>query len=289
MRAGIAVANASLSSAVRVGEGPHWSPGTQTLHWVDILAGSIHTSDVTTGRTSTLTVPTLVGAAVPRRVGGFVAATAEGFATIDPSGMLDTRVALLPDGMRMNDAKCDSHGQLWAGSTAMDFRAGEGRLHVLLPDWSTRVVLDGLTLPNGLGWSPDGRTFYLIDTIAGELCAFDTNPDDAVLAHRRLLYAFPADLGLPDGLTVDSAGCIWVALWGGSRVVRISPDGDLLTGIEMPVRQPSSCTFGGKALDTLYVTSAREGLDLTARDLDGSVFALTGLDMTGPAPEVFGG
>jgi sugar lactone lactonase YvrE len=289
MRTGIAVANASLSNAVRVGEGPHWSPGARTLHWVDILAGSIHTSDLTTGHTSTLTVPTLVGAAVPRREGGFVAATAEGFGTVDSRGVLDRRLVFLPNGIRMNDAKCDVRGRLWAGSTALDFRTGEGRLHVLLPDWSTRVVLDGLTLPNGLGWSPDGRTFYLIDSIAGELYAFDTYPDRVVLAHRRVLYAFPAEMGLPDGLTVDSAGCIWVALWGGSRVVRISPDGDLIGSIEMPVRQPSSCAFGGQALDTLYITSAREGLDLDARDLDGSVFALAGLGVTGVAGAVFGG
>jgi sugar lactone lactonase YvrE len=258
------------------------------LHWVDIMAGSIHTSDVTTGHTETSTVPTLVGAAVPRHAGGFVAATAEGFASVD-AGVLDTRLAFLPDGSRMNDAKCDSHGRLWAGSTAMDFRRGEGYLHVLLPDWTTRVVLDGLMLPNGLGWSPDERTFYLIDTFAAELYAFNTSLNGLVLARRRVLYVFPAEMGMPDGLTVDSTGCLWIAMWGGARVVRISPDGDLLATIEMPAQQPSSCAFGGRDLDTLYVTSAREGLDLAADDPDGSVFALAGLGVAGLPPAVFGG
>jgi sugar lactone lactonase YvrE len=289
MKAGIAVTNESLPNPVRVGEGPHWDAGNQRLHWVDILAGAIHTSDVTTGHTSTLSVPTSVGAAVPRRAGGFVAATAEGFATVDATGALDTRLAILPSGARMNDAKCDTSGRFWAGSTDITFRPGDGMLHVLLPDWTTDTVLVGLTLPNGLGWSPDGGTFYLVDTIEGELCAYDTAPADTSLSNRRLVRAFADEDGMPDGLTVDSAGCLWVAMWGGSRVVRISPDGDLLTSIDLPVHQPSSCTFGGPNLNTLYVTSAREGLDLADDSPDGSVFALTDLGVDGLPAEPFSG
>jgi len=285
----IAIANSAMPEPVRVGEGPHWNGHTGLLHWVDILAGSIHTSDPAGGSTRSIYVPTLVGAAVPRRTGGFVAATSDGFATVDDDGRCDLRLAILPGDSRMNDAKCDRLGRFWAGSTHMEFAPGRGVLHVLLPDWTTRVVWEGLTLPNGLGWSVDGRTFYLVDTVEGEVCAFDTDPATAQLSGRRVLRRFPSEHGLPDGLTVDAAGCLWIALWGGGRVVRISPDGELLDEIAMPVDQPSSCVFGGHARDMLYVTSAREGLELAATSDDGSVFLVTGLGAVGMRSEVFTG
>ncbi|MFE7353129.1 SMP-30/gluconolactonase/LRE family protein [Streptomyces sp. NPDC057543] len=267
-------ARIAIPGRARVGEGPVWDAGLRRLHWVDIPAGHIHSSDPATGRTTTLRLPTQVGAAVPRRAGGFVTATAQGFASVDTDGSMTTRCALLPDGERMNDAKCDRHGRFWAGSTAMDFRPGGGALRVLLPDWTSRVVLEGLALPNGLDWSPDGRVFYLADSIAGEIYAFDTTDGDPWISRRRTLFRLPAHTGMPDGLTVDAAGCLWVAVWGGARVVRISPDGDLLGEIPLPVRQPSSCAFGGPRLDTLYVTSARDGLELPDDDPAGSVFVV---------------
>lgn len=284
----VAVDNGSLPAPVRVGEGPHWDAGGR-LHWVDILAGSLHTSDPASGRTNSVTLPTLLGAAVPRRTGGFVVATATGFGTVDGHGELDPRLDILAADARMNDAKCDPLGRLWAGSTERGFAPGRGVLHVLLPDWTTYVVWEGLTLPNGLGWSPDGGTFYLVDTLEGEISAFDTDAAATGLTRRRLLRRFPTGAGMPDGLTVDAAGCLWVALWGGNRLVQISPDGDLLTEVPLPVAQPSSCVFGGEALDTLYVTTAREGLSLSEGDPDGSVFCVHGLGVVGSPGEQFAG
>ncbi|MEU7866414.1 SMP-30/gluconolactonase/LRE family protein [Dactylosporangium sp. NPDC049140] len=277
----------AVAGRARVGEGPVWDALSGRLHWVDIPAGHIHTSDPTTRQTSTLTLPTQVGAAVPRRRGGFVAAVAEGFASVE-AGMT-VRCAILPERERMNDAKCDRHGRLWAGSTTMDFQPGRGALHVLMPDWTTRVVLEGLTLPNGFDWSPDGRTFYLADTMAGEISAFDADLERATIGRRRTFARFPQDTGMPDGLTVDATGCLWVAMWGGDRVVRLSPDADLLGELPMPVHQPSSCAFGGPALDVLYITSAREGLDLADDDPAGSVFAVNGLGVAGTPAAMFAG
>ncbi|GII31928.1 SMP-30/gluconolactonase/LRE family protein [Planotetraspora mira] len=282
-------AEVAIPGRARVGEGPVWDAEIRRLHWVDIPAGHIHTSDPATGQTSSIELPTHVGAAVPRRGGGFAAATAEGFATVEADGSMNIRRAILPDGERMNDAKCDSHGRLWAGSTTMDFRPGKGALHVLMPDWTSRVVLEELTLPNGLGWSPDGRTFYLADTIAGEISAFDADPGSARISRRRTFFRIPAHTGMPDGLTVDAAGCLWVAVWGGDRLARISPEGDLLGEVPMPVHQPSSCTFGGPRLDVLYVTSAREGLDLSDDDPAGSVFAVEQPGAVGMPSTAFAG
>ncbi|MER7498735.1 SMP-30/gluconolactonase/LRE family protein [Nonomuraea pusilla] len=284
-----ATAGIAVPGRARVGEGPVWDAVTGRLHWVDIPAGHLHTSDPATGRTVTVGLPTLLGAAAPRRGGGFVAATAEGFAAVGPGGRMDVRRPVLPAGERMNDAKCDAHGRLWAGSTAMDFEPGRGALHVLMPDWTSRVVLDGLALPNGLGWSPDGRTFYLADSVAGEIWAFDTRPGSTELSRRRTLRRIPAASGMPDGLAVDAAGCLWVAIWGGGRLARISPEGDLLGEVAMPVPQPSSCAFGGPRLDVLYVTSAREGLDLADDDPSGSVFALDPLGAVGLPSTPFAG
>ncbi|MEV0408850.1 SMP-30/gluconolactonase/LRE family protein [Actinoallomurus sp. NPDC050550] len=276
--------------SARVGEGPFWDRRTGLLHWVDILAGRIHTGDTRTGsRLEPVTLPTLVGAAVPKTSGGFVAATKEGFADVDPGGTSTTRSAFLPAGHRMNDAKCDASGRLWAGSTDMDFAPGQGALHVLSPDWSSLHVLDGLTLPNGLGWSPDQRTFYLVDTIAGELNAFDVTPGRSTLANRRLLTRFNESSGMPDGMTIDTDGCLWIAMWGGDRLLRISPEGRTLMELPVPARQPSSCTFGGPDLDVLYVTTAREGLDLEEEDPAGSVLAVRGLGARGLPATRFGG
>jgi sugar lactone lactonase YvrE len=267
-----------------------WDASTNSLLWVDIVSGTINTATLGDGEPRVISLPTMVGAAVPRTSGGFVAATAEGFAEVAEDGTWRTRVELLPAGERMNDAKCDPSGRLWAGSNEMEFEPGRGALHVLRTDWTTVEVVSGLALPNGLGWSPDGRTFYLVDTMAGELNAFDVPADGSpTLANRRVVTRFSGE-GLPDGLTVDSEGCLWVAMWGGARLVRISPDGDVLAEIPVPVAQPSSCTFGGPGLDVLYVTTAREGLDIADDDDSaGSILAVYGLGVTGQPAVPFGG
>jgi sugar lactone lactonase YvrE len=277
-----------VAMRTRVGEGPVWDAEARRLHWVDILAGDLHTTEPDTGRTTTISLPTLLGAAVPRAAGGFVAAMEDGFAEVDVDGTMRVRAHVLRDGVRMNDAKCDPTGRLWAGSTRIDFTPGEGALHVLEPDWTTRVVLHGLTLPNGLGWSPDGRTFYLVDSMEGVLWAFDTELASGTLGARRELVRFKESDGLPDGLCVDAAGCLWLAMWGGGRVLRIAPDGAVLEALDMPVVQPSSCAFGGAGLDVLFVTSAAEGLS-TMDSLDGSLFAVAGLGHNGVPAVRFGG
>jgi sugar lactone lactonase YvrE len=266
-----ALVNVAFPCSARVGEGPVWEGGV--LHWVDILGGAIHTGEPDTGAVSTVCVPTLVGAAVPDAEEGFVVACAEGFGTVR-DGSLDVRCRILGDGLRMNDAKCDPWGRLWAGSNAMNFDAGAGRLHVLRADWSTEVVLDGLTLPNGLGWSPDGTTFYLVDSYAYEIYAFAVTADGMDIGSRRVIATFDQRQGMPDGMCVDAEGCLWVAIWGGGRIERLAPNGRRLRTVTMPVQQPSSCAFGGTDLEVLYVTSAREGLSLAGSAQDGSVFVL---------------
>ena len=193
-----------VPSSARVGEGPVWDAAANRLHWVDILAGAVHTSDLRSGDTTSVVVPTMVGAAVPRGLSGFVAATTEGFALISEAGALDVRCSVLSESERMNDAKCDVQGRLWAGSTDKDFRSGAGALHLLESDWSTRVVLEGLTLPNGMGWNPSGDIFYLIDTIESTLQAFAFDAKKARLSEPQLLRRFDPEGGQPDGMSIDA-------------------------------------------------------------------------------------
>ena len=281
-------------ACAEVGEGPVWDPETGLLHWVDILAGALHSTDVATGETITRTVPTFVGAAVPRSAGGFVAGTREGFAVITDEGRLDTRVPLLSPGHRFNDGKCDALGRFWAGSTHLEFTPGHGALHVLECDWSSRRVVDGLTLPNGLGWGPDQRTFYLVDSLQYSLLAFDFDLATGSLDSLRRIHEFDPDAGIPDGLTVDDRGRIWVARWGGGRIDCLTSTGSLLGSLAVPVRQPSSCAFVGRDLSVLAVTSARQGLEAEASTLDGSVLAIgetivDGVRARGTPTYMFGG
>ncbi|WP_072690944.1 SMP-30/gluconolactonase/LRE family protein [Rhodococcus marinonascens] len=273
----------------RVGEGPVWDNRTGVLHWVDIPRGRVHATDFETRQTQTLTVGTTVGAVAPRSTtSGYIAAIGEGFGVVSSERGLEVTNAILPSGVRMNDAKCDARGRLWAGSCALDFASGGGALHVLDADFTARTVLDGWTLPNGLGWSPESDLFYLVDSLERSISIWDYDLESARLSDHRILTTFSSDEGLPDGLCVDTNGCIWVAMWGGGRVVQLSPQGHMLTSIELPVQQPSSCAFGGAQRDILIVTSAREDL-ARAAPIDGSILALHDTGSRGTEVAFFSG
>jgi sugar lactone lactonase YvrE len=279
-----------VTATAQVGEGPVWVDSVQQLLWVDIVLGQIHSSGLE-GATTTVQAPTMVGAVAPRCTGGLVAATREGIAIISADGRFENRLPMLASGQRMNDAKCDSQGRLWAGSTDMAFATGLGALHVLFPDWTVRTLLEGLTLPNGLGWSPDDRTFYLADSMEHVIWAFDFDPAAAALSRRRMLRRFDRSQGMPDGLCVDASGCLWIAMWGGGRIIALAPSGEVISEIVLPVHQPSSCAFAGRNLDRLCITSAREGLGLADDDPapDGSVLCVEGIGARGMHTAAFGG
>lgn len=263
-----------VRAAARVGEGPVTDARTGKLCWVDILAGELLQSDLDAGATERWELGTLLGAIAPRsQHPGFAVAVAEGFGfAVD--GELVIEDPVLPDpGLRMNDAKCDPAGRLWAGSNDLKFAPGRGSLHRWDGRGPSTVVRGGLTLPNGLGWTADARTMFLIDSMAGTVMRATF---DAVRGEVGDFEPFvKIDRGLPDGLAVDQEDGVWVAVWGSSAVHRYDADGRLVQRIGMPVSQPSSCAFGADG--TLFVTSAREGLSaerLAAEPLAGSVFAI---------------
>jgi sugar lactone lactonase YvrE len=164
-----------------------------------------------------------------------------------------------PEGTRMNDAACDPQGRFWAGALADDHRAGGGALYRLDGAGRSEQLLDGLTIPNGLGWSLDGATMYLVDSGPRVIHAFAFDADRGAISDARILVTVPDDVGSPDGLTVDAAGDLWVAVYGGGRVQRYSPDGDLKAQFAVPAEQTTCCAFAGRGLSRLYVTTATEG------------------------------
>jgi sugar lactone lactonase YvrE len=256
----------------QTGEGPVWSDGD--LVWVDIPSGDIHRTNVSTGLTHTINVDALVGA-VSEIEGStdLLVAMEKGFARLQGTSLTVIDQVLDSLTHRMNDAKCDSLGRFWSGSCAKDFSKGMGALHVFTEDESSQIVVDGFTLPNGLGWTVDNKIMYFVDSVAHQIYRGDFDLATGHLGPLGLLA--DVNFGFPDGLAVDVDGCIWLAVWGGSKVIRLSPQGEIIAEIQMPVTQPSSCAFGPDG--TLYITSATGGLSegqLAAQPLAGSLFAI---------------
>ena len=266
-----------IGPGARLGEGPVWDARSGRLAWIDVLSSQILLTDVATSQTEVIEVPSHVGAVAPRAAGGFVAALQDGFWVVgDGPTRRITSVAEAGPSLRFNDGKCDPAGRFWAGTMAYDEKPGAGALYRLDPDGRASLMLDGVTISNGLAWSLDGLTMYYIDTPTRRIDAFSFSPGTGEISDRRPVISIPAELGLPDGLTIDAEGGLWVALWGGAAVHRYV-DGRLDAVVTLPVSQPTSCAFGGENLDELYVTSAREGLSLEQREaqaLAGAVFRI---------------
>jgi sugar lactone lactonase YvrE len=231
-----------------------------------------------------------VGAIAVRRDLTLLLATSDAFAVLDPgSGRVETLVALSsePWVRRANDGKCDPTGRFLVGRMSMDAVPGTGSLVMLDEDLTLHQLLDNLTIPNGLAWRPDGRELYRIDSPRREVTAYAYDLATGALGSSRSVVRF-AGAAVPDGMTIDAAGCLWVAMWGGSRVVRVSPDGDILATVHVPASQVSSCTFGGEHLDEIFITTGREGegMDDSVRDpFGGCLFHVrTGIRGLPPVP-----
>jgi sugar lactone lactonase YvrE len=192
-----------------------------------------------------------------------------GFALEDPDGGIRPLAEVWTDAsVRMNEGGCDPDGRFYCGSMAYDQREGAASLYRLDPDGSVRVVLEGLTVSNGLDWSPDGRLAYHNDTATYSIAVYTYAPDTG-LTDRRVLASLE---NRPDGLTVDAEGGVWTALSDGGAVRRYTPDGELDAVIEVPARKVTACTFGGESLDELFITTSRGGLGPGDDPLAGALF-----------------
>lgn len=252
------------------GEGPVWSPRWGGLRWVDMLAGDVLSlgDDGAVGRRH---VSEIVAALRPRHGGGAVLGIDRGFALEDVDGTLTRLDALWSDEqVRMNEGGCDPDGRFYCGSMAYDQRPGAATLYRLDPDGTTHEVLHGVTVSNGLEWSPDGSRAYYNDTATHRIDVFDY--DSATGLQGRRPFAEIPDSGRPDGLTVDEHGGVWVALADRGEVWHYTADGVHDDVIEVPVGKTTSCTFGGQNLDRLFITTSRENLPPDVDPLAGALF-----------------
>jgi sugar lactone lactonase YvrE len=280
--------------ACTLGEGPVWDEAG-FLWWVDVKAPALHRYRPEGGETRCWPLPEPVGSMALRRSGGLILALARGFAVFDPETG-DLRRLFDPEpeapGNRLNDGKCDARGRFWVGSMDDAEKAPTGQLYRLDPDLESERFEMGFVVTNGPSWSGDGRTFYFTDSVDRRIWAFDFDMEAGRLGQRRLFTQLKPEEGHPDGQCVDVEDCVWTAAWNGGRVARRRPDGTLDREVSLPVPLVSSCCFGGEALDTLYVTTARVGLkpeEIEAAPLAGGLFAIRGLGVRGrPMPRFAG-
>jgi len=269
-----------------LGEGPCWDPDRGALIWVDILRREVHLS--TPGDDRIHRTPDYVGAAVPAADGELLLAM-DGFAALDLDSGVIRPVAAIPrkPSVRMNDGKCDPAGRFWAGSMHVDDVPGAGALYRLDGPGAATRVIDRVTISNGLGWSPDGAWMYYIDTPTRSVRRYEFDHETGELGTGAVLIDTSRHPGFPDGMSVDAEGNLWVAFWDGGAVRCFSAEGALLEELPVPVRRPTSCSFGGPELRQLLITTARRGLsegELREQPLAGSVLVVepgvTGLPPT---------
>lgn len=284
-----------LDAQALLGESPRWHAPEARLYWVDIDAHRIHRTDPATGATESMQLDQPVGCVAPRAGGGLVMGLKDGCALIDAWGE-DPRAfgpAVLAGiaEQRFNDGCVDAAGRFWVGSVTRDKSNPGAMLFRLDPDGALTPMLGGLLTSNGAAFSPDGRTFYHADTPTHALHAYAVDPATGALGDGRLFHQFEQGKGRPDGGTVDAEGCYWSALWDGWRVVRLSPAGEILQTVEMPVQRPSMIALGGADLCTAFVTSAGKDLSDDARAAQphaGGLFTFR-VDVPGIVQPGFGG
>ena len=268
------------------GESPVWSTTEQALYWVDIPAKRLHRGSPTDGCNQSWEAPQMLACIARGRDGNWIAGMEDGLYTLTPraDGSLDTSllagVAHAQPGMRFNDGRCDRQGRFWAGTMVMDMAAGApvGAMYRYTAGQAEplKAQLQGFIVPNGLAFSPDGKTLYLSDSHPDvqKVWAFDYDTDTGTPHNRRLFVDMTEHPGRPDGAAVDAEGCYWICGNDAGLIHRFTPDGRLDRSLAVPVKKPAMCAFGGAGLDTLFVTSIRPAGDLADQPLAGGVFAL---------------
>jgi len=269
-----------FSAQAQLGEGPLWSARHNCLYWLDLRANEIHRFFPDTGRDETTKMPQSVSSLVETTDGGTLGGMDDGLAFIDPvTGEFDIIDNPLPSkDVRFNDGACDRRGRFWTGSMRRDQPYDPVCcLYMLETDLSVCEMDRGICLSNGIGFSPDDKVMYLSDSVQKTIFAYDFDLDAGSIVNRRAFFEVSEKGGYPDGLTVDSEGCIWLCHWDGWCITRIAPSGKEIARVEMPVPRPTSCHFGGSDLSTLFITSAISNLDAETHKkspLSGDLFAV---------------
>ncbi len=257
----------------QLGEGPVWDHRIGRLAWLDILEGFVHLTEVASGRTESIEVGAPVGALALHGDGDYLLAIRNGFARLSGVEVSEFREAFEPGNVRMNDGSVDLAGRFLAGSMG-DGESPVGSLYGRDVDGTIRTLFADVTISNGIAWSSDGSLMYFIDSARQSVDVMGYDLAEGNVIDRRTWVEIPESHGTPDGMTIDSDGCVWVALWDGGKVRRYSPAGEVMSEIAVPTARTTSCAFGGPDLDRLFITTAAVGIDPTGpgADLAGAVF-----------------
>lgn len=278
----------AVAAAAQLGESPVWHPHEQALYYTDIPGRKLQRFDPKSGDLRHWEFETEVASLAPRMDGTLLLAMRDGLWHFDPSSGERTRVAepdYDPGTERFNDGKADPQGRFWVGTSYEPRDRPLASLHCFANGKLTKKI-EGITVGNGLAWSPSGRTMHWSDTKAHTVYAADFDPSSGALSRRRVFASFPVKQagqsldtygGRPDGAAMDAEGCYWVAMFEGQRVVCLSPEGDIVREVGLPVRCPTMPCFGGPDLKTLYITTSREGrpaVELIEQPYAGCVLAI---------------
>lgn len=278
-----------LACQCELGEGPVWLEQSQQLFWVDILGKCLHTFSPYTLVHQQTDLAEMPAAAVPiQGREDLLVATDRSFLRFHPVQGRIERLDEFPErdpNIRANDGKCDPSGNFWIGSMDTRGEKGRGKLFQIHDNLSEKVILGSLTIPNGLAWNQQGDRMYFIDSPSQEIKVFDFDAKSGQQGALSAVIPFSVEWGIPDGMTIDRNDHLWVACWGGSRVVCLdSLSGELVATVSVPVPHVTSCTFGGKDLNTLYITTAMDRENQSG--FAGAVFSCEP-GVSGLAPHAF--
>jgi len=266
-----------------LGETPLWCARTKKLWWVDIERPKLQSFDPSSGVHDVLRMPgTYLGSLALTTSDEHLVAIDLDLHRLDVAGGTTTPLAQIETGYdnRLNDSRVDARGRLWIGTMDNQYVRANGGLYRVDPDGSVTKSLDGIRVSNGIAFSPDNRTMYFTDTRRFMTWVFDLDIDDGVISNQRLFADYSASGERPDGACVDVDGCLWMAFFAGSCIVRYGPDGTIDRRIPLPVTNPTCVCFGGADLKTLYITTASKVLSdeqLEAEPLAGALLAIDGL------------
>lgn len=270
---------------ISLGEGPCWDPRSSSFLFVDIMDSSIFELADDGSVLNRFRTPSHVGAVLPAKSDDWLIVLQDGFYVLSRSGDVAPLLQIEHgSSIRFNDAKCDANGRAFAGTMSYTFDRGAGSLYRLDPPLVASKILTDLTISNGIGWSPDNKTMYFIDSATQCVVAMPYDIDSGSIGTGRELVRFTDREGMPDGLCVDADGGVWVALLMGSEIRRITPRGEADISIELPVRRPTSCAFGGQRGNQLLITTSSFAIDECEREeapLSGALFSIE-LNVTAP-------
>ncbi|XP_053395486.1 regucalcin-like [Mercenaria mercenaria] len=288
-------------SCLTIGEGPHWDERTQTLLYVDINDGSVHRWSPETGKDEKHKFDTFCSLVVPCKKGGYLVSVGNSVCHFDWDTKKLTTLQTVDEGKetRINDGKCDASGRLWFGTMGLEktpavVNKHQGSLFSLEIDGSVKKHKEGVSISNGLAWTADNKTMYYIDSIPRKVFGYDFDIKTGTMSNERVVVDLGGEdtiptLGFPDGMTIDTDGKLWVACFFAGKVFRFDPEtGKQIGAIDVPAKRTTSCCFGGKNFDEMYITCSLYGVtedELKETPLAGSVFRATGLGAKGtPAP-----